>query len=176
MIKYVSCVDYIQLPLLIVFSCNLAQRGLSVKDSKAGLLVYDRSVIWTKDSLFLRCEISGFHRATVEAAALLVYYAAWVSSWLPTFRNTLSVPSSRVKQSSWTAWPASITSPFVGPNTLFDPFFSDTFEICKLNDSAMNHPKDKAELCLGLFHMLCSTPAPACDAHSINLILYVLMT
>ena len=72
--------------------------------------------------------------------------------------------------------PASFTSPFVGPNTLFDPFFSDTFEICKLKDSTVNHPKDKAELCLGLFHTLCSTPAPACDAHSINLILYVLMT
>jgi len=130
----------------LYFRVNEEQRGLSVKDSKAGLLVYERAVIWTKDSLVLRCEISGFHRATAEAAALLVCYAAWISSGLPTFRNTLAVPSLRVKQSSWTAWPAPITSPFVGPNTLFDPFFSDTFEICKLNDSAVNHPKDKAEL------------------------------
>ena len=39
-----------------------------------------------------------------EFSCLLGYYAAW-SGFKPTFRDYLSVPSSRVKVSSWTAWP-----------------------------------------------------------------------
>ena len=45
------------------------------------------------------CEISGFRRGVVEVFALLRCYAAWVGSWLPTFRDNLLVPSSRVKKS-----------------------------------------------------------------------------
>jgi hypothetical protein len=45
-------------------------------------------------------EISGFRRGVVEVFALLGYCAAYVGSYLPTFRDSLSVPSSRVKQSN----------------------------------------------------------------------------
>jgi hypothetical protein len=45
------------------------------------------------------CEISGFSRGVVEAFALLGCYAAYVDSYLLTFRESFSFPSSRVKQS-----------------------------------------------------------------------------
>jgi hypothetical protein len=54
------------------------------------------------------CEMSVFRRGVVEAFALLGCYAAYVGSYLPEFRNSVSMPTSRVKQcqkiSSGTAW------------------------------------------------------------------------
>ena len=50
------------------------------------------------------CVISGFHRDVVEIFALLGYYAALNGSSVLTFRDNLSVPSSRVKKSSSTSW------------------------------------------------------------------------
>jgi hypothetical protein len=44
------------------------------------------------------CDISGFPVGVVKVFALLECYAAWCSSWLPTFRDSLSVRSSRVNQ------------------------------------------------------------------------------
>jgi len=41
--------------------------------------------------------ISGFHRVVNVIFALLGCYAAYNGSYLPTFRDTLSVPSSRFK-------------------------------------------------------------------------------
>jgi hypothetical protein len=41
---------------------------------------------------------SGDLLETAEAFAFLVYYAAYVGSWLPTFRNNTVFPSSRIKQ------------------------------------------------------------------------------
>jgi len=43
------------------------------------------------------CVISGFHREIDENGALLGYYAASNVTSLPTFRDNLSVPCSRVK-------------------------------------------------------------------------------
>jgi hypothetical protein len=43
--------------------------------------------------------ISGFHRSINEICALLGFYAAQNRSFLAAFRDNLSVPSSRVKQS-----------------------------------------------------------------------------
>ena len=39
--------------------------------------------------------ISGFRRAVDEIFTLLGYYAGYIGNSLPTFRNNLSVPSSR---------------------------------------------------------------------------------
>jgi hypothetical protein len=46
------------------------------------------------------CVISGFHREADENCALLCYYAASSSNFLPTFRDNLSVPSSNVQESN----------------------------------------------------------------------------
>jgi hypothetical protein len=46
----------------------------------------------------LRCMISGSHRAVVEICTLQGYYAALSGSSVPTFRNNLSVRSSRVNK------------------------------------------------------------------------------
>jgi hypothetical protein len=46
------------------------------------------------------CKISGFLCDVDEICALLGYYAASSGNPLPTFRNNVSVPSSRVKNSS----------------------------------------------------------------------------
>jgi hypothetical protein len=43
--------------------------------------------------------ISGFRRDADEISALLRYYAASADDPLPTFRDNVSVPSSRVKAS-----------------------------------------------------------------------------
>jgi hypothetical protein len=43
---------------------------------------------------------SGFRRDADDTCALLGYYAASSSNPLPTFRDNLSVPSSRVKKSN----------------------------------------------------------------------------
>ena len=43
--------------------------------------------------------ISGLLRGVVEASLFCDVNAAYVGSWLPTFRDSLSVPISRVKQS-----------------------------------------------------------------------------
>jgi hypothetical protein len=44
--------------------------------------------------------ISGFRRDVDEICGLLGYYAAWCDNCLPTFRDNVSVPSSRVKSPS----------------------------------------------------------------------------
>jgi hypothetical protein len=43
------------------------------------------------------CEISGLFRFVDEVFTPLRCYAAWIAGSLPTFRDSLSVPSSRVK-------------------------------------------------------------------------------
>jgi len=45
--------------------------------------------------------ISGFRRKVDEICCLLGYYAANSSNSLSTFRDSLSVPSSRIKKYSW---------------------------------------------------------------------------
>jgi hypothetical protein len=53
-------------------------------------------VVWiVQDTL-----ISGFHRDVYEICALLGYYVASCGNCLPTFRDNVSVPSSRVKSPS----------------------------------------------------------------------------
>ena len=60
------------------------------------------------------CVISVFRRYVDEICALLGYHAALSCSSVPTFREKLSVPSSRVKKSkrkmtsSWASWPLNI--------------------------------------------------------------------
>jgi hypothetical protein len=49
--------------------------------------------------IFVLQLISGFHRDADEACVLLGYNAAASSNHLPTFRDNVSVPSSRVKKS-----------------------------------------------------------------------------
>jgi len=49
--------------------------------------------------------ISGFRRETDESCALLGNYAASSGNSLPTFRDNLSVPSSRVKNKKKKIWP-----------------------------------------------------------------------
>jgi hypothetical protein len=49
--------------------------------------------------IFVFCAISGFLRDVDETYGVLGYYAALSGSSVPMFRDTLSVPSSRVKKS-----------------------------------------------------------------------------
>jgi len=48
------------------------------------------------------CVISGFRRGVNEIYALLGSYAAWIGNYVPTFRDSLSVPPSRSKLESLT--------------------------------------------------------------------------
>jgi hypothetical protein len=50
------------------------------------------------------CVISGFRRDVDEICALLGYYTALNGSSVPTFRDNLSVPYSRVKNSLEDPW------------------------------------------------------------------------
>jgi hypothetical protein len=60
--------------------------------SKAHFFLYFRNKLRIR-------ETSGFRRCVVEALALLRCYVAQAGSWLPTFRDSLSVQSSNVKLS-----------------------------------------------------------------------------
>jgi hypothetical protein len=57
----------------------------------------------TRDLRFF-CVISGFGCDVDEICALLAYYAALTGSSVRTFRNIISVPSSRVKKPKKKAW------------------------------------------------------------------------
>ena len=46
------------------------------------------------------CVMSGFRRGAYEICGVLGFYEAYIGSWLATFRDSLMVASSRVKQSS----------------------------------------------------------------------------
>jgi len=50
-----------------------------------------------KDRENSSCVISSFRRAVEEICALLGYHAAYSGNFLQTFRDNLSVPSSKVK-------------------------------------------------------------------------------
>jgi hypothetical protein len=49
-------------------------------------------------SKFYPCETPGFRRCAVETFAVMQYCTALLGSWLPTLRDGLSTPSSRVKK------------------------------------------------------------------------------
>ena len=54
------------------------------------------------DNISNVCVNSSFHRDVDEICALLGYYAAQSGNSVPTFRDNISVPSSRVKKSKKT--------------------------------------------------------------------------
>jgi len=60
---------------------------------------YDVSVLQNLELVF-PCVISGVRREVADNCALLGYYAASSGNFLTTFRDNLSVPSSRVKDPS----------------------------------------------------------------------------
>jgi len=61
------------------------------------LVIFQKYVNWNK-----HCVTSGFHREVDENCALLCHYAASSGNSLPTFRDNLSVPSSRLEnRRSW---------------------------------------------------------------------------
>ena len=61
------------------------------------LFILGRMQLHEELNLLNYCEISGFRREVDENCALLGYYAACSRNFLSTFRDNLSVPSSRVK-------------------------------------------------------------------------------
>jgi hypothetical protein len=68
--------------------------------------------------------MSGFCRDVDQIWALLGYYAALSGSSVLTFRDNLSVPSSRVnKSSSWAYWPLKM-GPIVCPETSVQNYYS----------------------------------------------------
>ena len=70
-------------------------RGCKIFLLKAGFR-YDQVLYKTGYSV---CVISGFRRDVDEICVLLGYYAALSGNSVPTFRDNISVPSSRVKKS-----------------------------------------------------------------------------
>jgi hypothetical protein len=72
-------------------------------------LVSKTAIIWESGSSGPHCELHSFSKPLVllfphthalqKICALLGYYAALSGSSVPTFRDNLSVPSSRVKKS-----------------------------------------------------------------------------
>ena len=62
----------------------------------------------TRSNVKLICETSVFRRSVFEAFALLGCFAAYVGSYLPTRRDTLSTPYSRIKYSSYAPWSLNI--------------------------------------------------------------------
>ena len=54
--------------------------------------------------MYVLCMISGFRRGINEICALLGFHAAQKGNFLPTFRDNLSVLSSKVQQSNKASW------------------------------------------------------------------------
>ena len=54
---------------------------------------------YTLPTEYILCAVSGFRRDVDEICALLAYYATLSGSYVLTFRNNLSIPSSRIKKS-----------------------------------------------------------------------------
>jgi hypothetical protein len=69
------------------------------------------------------CLISGFRRDADEICAPLGFYAALNGSFVPTFRDNLSVPSSRVKQST-----NSFTSQLLPTRRIVIPINNKTYQ------------------------------------------------
>ena len=63
--------------------------------------------------------ISGFHFEVDEVCAVLVYYAAYSDNSLPTFQDSLLVPSSRVKKAKKKAFFLKILTLEDGTDRLF---------------------------------------------------------
>jgi hypothetical protein len=81
---------------------NSTKKGMNQFLHKVLLVVVDRRKAFMngwKDSTgnCVFTLISGFHRVVDEFCSLLGYYAAACGNCLPTFRDNVSVPSSRVK-------------------------------------------------------------------------------
>jgi len=66
--------------------------------------------------IFKSNTISETYYSVIEAFVLLGYYTAYDGSWLPTFRDSPMVRSSRFKHSPWTAWPLKM-GPVGSPET-----------------------------------------------------------
>jgi hypothetical protein len=47
------------------------------------------------------CDISVFRRGVIRVFALLGFYAELLGSYLPKFRDNISVPRSRAKRTDW---------------------------------------------------------------------------
>jgi hypothetical protein len=87
--------------------------------------------------------ISGFRRDVDEICALVGYYAAPSGCSVPTFRDNLSVPSSRVKNSkknvsSWTSWHLKI-GPIGYPETSVQNYHSVLRNIPEERRSHIQH-------------------------------------
>ena len=67
--------------------------------------IYDISSLRVKIHRYIikfhLCVISGYRRSVDEICAIFGFYAAWNGSFLPTFRDNISVPTSSVKHSDW---------------------------------------------------------------------------
>jgi hypothetical protein len=91
------------------------------------------------DKLELEPVTWSFRRDAGELCVLLVYYAASNGNPLQTFRDNVSVPSSRVKKSksSWTSWPLKM-GPIRCPETSVNDYHSTLRNIpeeCNLIES-----------------------------------------
>jgi hypothetical protein len=71
---------------------------------------------------YVVCVISGF-RCDVHMTCVLLWYCAAFSS-VPTFRGNLSVPSSRVKNFTWTSWPLKM-GPIICPERWIHNYYSN---------------------------------------------------
>jgi hypothetical protein len=78
--------------MAIVFTQRDEPKGVSHTESVLNFQVQMHG------NLLVQTRISGFRRHVDEICALLGYYAALSSSSVPTFRDNLSVTSSKVKK------------------------------------------------------------------------------
>jgi hypothetical protein len=68
------------------------------KDTFAYFVAYFKTTLFCYNyTRRFTCVVSSFRRCVNEIFTLLGYYAAQTGSKLPTFRDDLSIPSSRVK-------------------------------------------------------------------------------
>jgi hypothetical protein len=88
---------HVRLPFL-VDNCQTTRYHIPGDTKFKGLEMYARKQNCA-------CLISVFYHSVNEICAVLELYAAQNGSFVPTFRDNLSLPYSRVKHSPWTASP-----------------------------------------------------------------------
>jgi hypothetical protein len=117
--------------------------------------------------------ISGFRRHVDEICALLGYYSASSGSYVPSFRDHLSVPSSRFKKS----WPLKM-GPIGCPETSVQNYHSTLSNIPEERRSH-EHRGESLRSCTSVTELhsvictlpdCCRSPLPPCSKHQAILI------
>ena len=104
--RYRNVVDYLPISFRHLFRIEENKRNFVVRQS---ITVYSEWIWYAVGSRNANASLRNisWNLYRPDLCTVLGYYAALSVTFVPTFRDNLSVPSSRVKK-SWTLWPLKI--------------------------------------------------------------------